>query len=94
MNDNCKVCGHDTYSVTSTFADEADLTIIVCQDNPTHIRYNQLGNTMLIYSPEAFSKLLSLSYFYRTTGETNLYLQVERDIDEMISNRIATNIVA
>lgn len=47
---------------------------------------------MLIYSPEEFKRLINLRFFYAADGNLEMKAQCDRDIDEMIANRIASAI--
>ena len=47
---------------------------------------------MLIYEPKAFANLINLRFFYAADGNDNMKAQCDRDIEEMIANRIASAI--
>lgn len=47
---------------------------------------------MLIYEPKEFARLINLRFFYASMGNEDMKVQVDRDIDEMISQRIASAI--
>lgn len=47
---------------------------------------------MLIYNAEDFKELINLRFFYAAAGNENMKAQCDRDIDEMIANRIASKL--